>query len=98
MQLQFRKSDAMSPQLLCIKYNWSDTKKILPRWVSSGFGWLQMKITADKSASFNIFTSPRKLGRDKTANILLIKLIKNFDLTLEKYYWTLGETFQSLKT
>lgn len=27
MQLQLRKSDAMSLQLLFIKYNWSDTKK-----------------------------------------------------------------------
>lgn len=33
------------------------------------------------------------MGRDKTANVLLIKLAKNFDLTLEKNYWTLGEKF-----
>lgn len=60
-------------------------------------GWLQIKITTDKSASLYRSILDRKTGRDKIAFILLIKLFKSFDLIQQVTYYEDTERSFSLR-
>lgn len=90
-------------QRLCSCCLWNTTGQMLKNMAEISkqcfLRWLQMKITANKSASPNRSIPDRKMSRDKTALILLAKLLKSFGLTQEQKcisFWILNTEREAL--
>lgn len=90
-------------QCLCSCYLWNTTGQMLKNMAEISkqcfLRWLQIKITANKSASPNRSIQDRKMSREKTALILLVKLLKSFDLTQEQKcisFWILTSEREAL--